>query len=132
MIVVDASVVVDALIGAAVAAERLSAEALAAPALLDAEVGGAVRRRWLRRELDPEQADAAVADLITLEISRFDHVVLLARAWSLRNTMTFTDALYVALAERLDVPLVTLDAKLARAPGMPVTVEFPGRTGSRG
>lgn len=127
MIVVDASLMVDALTGAAVAAERVSAEALAAPALLDAEIGGAVRRQWLHGRIEPEQADAAVADLLALEISRFDHPSLVPRAWELRRGVTFTDALYVALAEQLGVPLVTLDAKLAGAPGIRATVEVPGK-----
>lgn len=127
MIVVDASVLVDALTGGAVAGDRLSAEALAAPALLDAEVGGAVRRKWLQGRLEQEHAEAAVADLLALEIDRFDHPSLIPRAWELRHNVTFADALYVALAEQLGVPLVTLDGKLAGAPGIPVTVEVPGR-----
>ena len=36
--------------------------------------------------------------------------------------MTFYDGLYVALAERLDVPLITLDARLSAAPGVRVGI----------
>ena len=38
--------------------------------------------------------------------------------------MTFYDALYVALAAALDVPLLTADARLARATGLPCQVEL--------
>jgi predicted nucleic acid-binding protein len=40
-----------------------------------------------------------------------------ARAWELRGAVTYYDANYVALAEILDAPLVTLDRQLAWAPG---------------
>ena len=51
-------------------------------------------------------------------------VGLLERLWSLRETVSAYDASYVAVAEALDVPLLTADARLARAPGptCPITV----------
>ena len=39
------------------------------------------------------------------------------RVWALRENLTSYDAWYVALAEALDCPLVTLDRKLSRASG---------------
>ncbi len=45
-------------------------------------------------------------------------------AWELRSAVTFYDALYVVLAATLDVPLLTADARLARAPGLPCQVEL--------
>ena len=123
MIVVDASVVVDSLIGSAVTSERLSGEVLIAPAILDAEVGGAVRRRWRRGSLDDERAHLAIDALADLEILRFEHRALIRRAWQLRHTVSFTDALYVTLAEQLGIPLVTADARLAGAPAVRATVE---------
>ena len=45
-------------------------------------------------------------------------------AWTLRNNVTYYDALYVALAARLGYPLLTADARLARAPGLPCAVEL--------
>ena len=53
---------------------------------------------------------------------------LTTRAWALRESVTCYDACYVALAELLDVPLVTLDRRLARAPGPRCTVLVPPRT----
>ena len=40
--------------------------------------------------------------------------------------MTAYDAAYVALAEALDAPLVTMDARLAQAPGIRAAVEVYG------
>jgi len=49
---------------------------------------------------------------------------LLPRAWQLRDTVTAYDAQYVALAEFLDVPLVTADGRLSRASGLRCQVEL--------
>jgi predicted nucleic acid-binding protein len=50
--------------------------------------------------------------------------VLLHRAWELRRSVTAHDAMYIALAEALDAPLVTRDAKLARAHGHRARIEL--------
>lgn len=123
MIVVDASVVVDDLVGEACSAGRLATEDLAAPHLLDAEVGSAVRRLVRADVVDAGSAAHALADLAELEIERHPHQGLLPRAWQLRHSLSFYDALYVALAEVLDAPLVTLDARVAGAPGVRARVE---------
>lgn len=127
MIVVDASVMVDALRGVDRVVGWLSGQWLAAPHLLDAEVGGVVRRLVLAGDLSAEAAGDALIDLAEIEILRYEHPPLFARAWELRDNLTFYDALYVALAEQLDAPLVTLDARLAGAPGIGVAVQvLPG------
>ena len=46
------------------------------------------------------------------------------RAWGLRTNFSAYDALDGALAEQLDAPLVTADARLARAPGLRCVVEL--------
>lgn len=127
MIVVDASVLVDAVIGAAAAGERLSGMPLAAPAIVDGEVGSAVRRQWRHGSLDDERATVAIEALVALEILRFEHRALIPRAWQLRHNVSFTDGLYLALAEQLDIPLVTLDARMA-APGINASVEVMRRS----
>ena len=43
--------------------------------------------------------------------------------WELRGNLTAYDAAYVALAEVLDIPLLTLDGPLSRAPGHSARVE---------
>jgi predicted nucleic acid-binding protein len=124
VIVVDASVVVDTVVGPGLGGERLAATDLAAPHLVDAEVGSAVRRQLLSGALDAARAGRAIDRLRRLELVRYGHGVLLARAWDLHPNLTFYDALYVALAEALGAPLVTLDARLAGAPGVRATIEL--------
>jgi predicted nucleic acid-binding protein len=124
MPVIDASVVVTLLADAEHApwaeAQLSTAGAnrpLWVPHLIDAEVGQALRRRVAAGRMGEDRADAALLDLARLPLRRIDHVGLLHRAWELRHNLSFYDSLYVALAEILDTPLVTLDRRLARAVG---------------
>ena len=124
MPVVDASVVVTVLIRgeyADWAEEQLSATAgghsLWAPHLIDAEVGQSLRRRVAARKLRDDHALDALSRFAGLPLRRIVHTGLLDRAWQLRHNHSFYDSLYVALAEVLDLPLVTLDRRLARAVG---------------
>jgi predicted nucleic acid-binding protein len=52
--------------------------------------------------------------------------LLAARAWELRANLSSYDAAYVALAEALVAPLVTLDQRIQRAPGITCSVSAPG------
>ena len=56
-------------------------------------------------------------DLADLYLHRHPHVDLLSRAWALRENLTAYDAMYIALAEALDAPIVTCDGPLAKTPG---------------
>ncbi len=127
MPVVDVSVVVAYLAGgeARDVRERLlaSEEPLWAPQLIDAEVGHVLRRATLAGELKPARGANALSDLADLPLRRSGHLGLLERAWSLRRNVSFYDALYVALAERLQMRLLTLDRRLSRSPGVRVAVE---------
>lgn len=130
MTVVDASVAVTALIRGEYAdwAERqLSAagpgRSLWAPHLIDAEVGQALRRRVAARKLRDDHASVALSRLVGLPLRRIAHTDLLGRAWDLRHNFSFYDGLYVALAERLQMPLLTLDARLAKAAGTATRIE---------
>lgn len=128
MIVVDASAVLAALLtgtGRAEVQQRLrSAGWLHAPHLIDAEVGNALRRLVRTNRLHADRAADALTDVRALPIRRYPHGPFLGRAWSLRENTTFSDALYVAVAETLDAPLLTCDARLARAPGIAASVEL--------
>lgn len=62
-------------------------------------------------------------DLADLAALRWDHEPLLGRAWELRENLTSYDAVYVALAEALNTPLITSDVRLSRAPGLSCQVE---------
>lgn len=127
MPVLDASVLVEYLAGFERVDEvrtrlLVDAGALWAPHLVDAEVGHVLRRAVARGDLPPDVAAAAMIDLARFPLRRAAHVGLLERAWELRENVSFYDALYVALAERLDEPLLTLDARLATAAGMTAEV----------
>jgi predicted nucleic acid-binding protein len=128
VIVVDASVIVAVIIGSVGAADRLADERLVAPAIVDGEAGSAVRRQWRHGSLSDERAIIAIDALGALEMTRFEHRALLPRAWELRHDLTFTDGLYIALAEQLDIPLVTLDARIAAAPHIAADVEVLARS----
>jgi len=128
MIVVDASVVVASLLSTggagARARERLRLDPdLHVPHLLDVEVTAALRRRVRLGQTDVEVASEVMADLADLAALRWDHEPLLRRVWELRENVTPYDAVYVVLAEMLDAPLVTSDARLSRAPGLNCRVE---------
>ena len=134
MIVADASVVVDLLLGGPspagdALAERLaSREPVAVPHLLDVEVTQVLRRYVLAGSLPRSQAAALVEELGQLPLIRHGHRPLLARAFELHANVTAYDAVYLALAELLEAPLLTADAGLAGVPGCSATVELV-RTG---
>lgn len=128
MIVLDASVVLELLLATPAAAPLLDrvfspAESLHAPELLDLEVAQVLRRYCAAGDLEPERAEQALADLADLAVTRYPHLPFLPRIWQLRHNVTAYDAAYVALAEALQAPLLTRDARLARATGHPATIE---------
>jgi predicted nucleic acid-binding protein len=129
VIVLDASALVELLLhtptGRAIAA-RIADPALGlhVPHLADIEVVQAFRRYAKDRELDAPTVEAALEDLLALDLHRHAHEPLLGRVWELRQNLSAYDAVYVALAEVLDAVLLTCDARLARAPGMARRVEL--------
>ena len=98
-------------------------ETLHAPHLLDVELAQVLRRYALAGELDAARGAQVIEDLAVFPIQRYGHEHLLPRIWMLRQNVTAYDAAYIALAEALDAPLVTRDARLARAPGHRAAVE---------
>ncbi|TMJ27328.1 MAG: type II toxin-antitoxin system VapC family toxin [Alphaproteobacteria bacterium] len=129
MIVVDASALLEALLGTAASAavtRRIfeAGQTLHAPHLLDVEVAQVLRRYAIAGDLDDQRARAALDDLADFPIRRYPHGLLLPRAWELRNNFSAYDAVYVALAEALDAPLLTRDRRLANAAGKHVSVEL--------
>lgn len=132
MAVYDASALVEYVAGGehgGAVRERIleDRDALWTPHLADAEVGHVLRRAVRREELTARAAGAALGAFADLPILRAGHLGLLDRAWALRANVAFYDALYVALAERLDMPLITLDARLAGAAGVRAEVDVVGR-----
>lgn len=90
---------------------------IAAPDLVDVETVSVLRKRWLAKDLTARRFRTAIDDLTDLEILRHPVLPFLRRAYELRANVTPYDAVYVALAEALDCPLLTSDSRLASAPG---------------
>ncbi len=135
MIVVDASVVAN-LVGDDGPDGRLAAGRFAhgvgwtAPDLVDVETVSVLRRRWRSGDITAQRFRAAIDDLLALPIMRVPTGPLMPRAYELRSNVTPYDAAYGALAEALDCPLVTADARSAGAPGVRCVVEVLGQAGS--
>jgi predicted nucleic acid-binding protein len=85
------------------------------PALCDIEFASQIRRLLQLRRLEFELAAELVWLYLALPLTRHWHEALLVRVLELRDNFTAYDATYVALAERLDIPLLTADGALARA-----------------
>jgi predicted nucleic acid-binding protein len=128
VLVLDTSALIAALCGrppSDALLERLRGDSdLAAPHLLDIEFLHALRRLVLGGQLGEDRAGDARDDFAALAITRYEHTMLADRVWELRHGLTAYDATFVALAELLDVPLVTVNARLARWAGHQATVEL--------
>jgi len=127
--VLDASAMVLALSGKTDAASalrmRLSGVRKHAPHLIDAEVGNVLRRHERDARLSPDEALLALRAARVLVDHRYSHFGPLGElAWTWRHHLSFYDALYVALAVLLDLPLITGDVRLGRAPDLACTVEL--------
>ena len=132
MIVLDASAAADVLLNFGPRAARIrermaeSDDDLHVPHLFEVEVLGVLRRFSLRGMLSQERARLALDRLSSMRLARYPHAAMLPRMWELRDNVTTYDAAYIALAESLEAPLVTTDARLARAPGIRAAVEVYG------
>ena len=128
MIVVDASAVLEVLLktrSAPVVGQRLFEpdRSLHAPHLIDVEVTQVLRRYAASGAIDSERCHAALEDWTDFPVNRYPHDFLLPRVWELRHNLTAYDAVYIALAESLDAPLLTRDQRLASAPGHRARIE---------
>lgn len=132
MLVLDASAVVAMLLERGEDAEpirrrvEIPEESIHVPHLMDVEVLHALRRLVLQGNLTPQRSEVALEDLGNTKMTRYSHTAFLGRIWELKNNLTAYDAAYVALAESLAAPLVTLDGRLAQAPGLRASVEVYG------
>jgi predicted nucleic acid-binding protein len=98
-------------------------ETLHVPHLFEIEVLHALRHPVLRGTVSSERVQLALGRLRDTQLVRYPHTPLMGRIWELRDNLTAYDAAYVALAEALDAPLVTMDARLAQASGIRAAVE---------
>lgn len=120
-LVVDASAVVAALVDAGPdgtwAEELLASHDLAAPHLMPVEVANILRRAAAAGQVSGDIASLAHGDLLALRVDLFPYEPFADRVWDLKENVTAYDGWYVALAEALDAPLVTLDTRMPRASG---------------
>jgi predicted nucleic acid-binding protein len=105
--------------------KALTGADLAAPSLVGFETANIVRRHELAGLISADQAAQAHADLLDLAIEHWPYELLATRAWQLRLNLSIYDASYVALAERLEATLVTLDRRIGRAPGPRCAISTP-------
>lgn len=128
MLVVDTSAVLEALASRTPAPgllKRLVHDGdLHAPHLIDTEVLHALRRMTIARAISDERAADARSDFDEFTLLRYSHQPFGDRVWELRHNLTAYDATFVALAEALEAPLVTCDARLAAAPGHHAQIEL--------
>ena len=94
------------------------------------ETASAVDREALRRQLGLDQSLPVqfldfMKGLLQLDLELFPYAPYARRVWDLRGNLTSYDAWYVALAEALDCPLLTLDQRLSRAVGPVCDVIVP-------
>lgn len=119
--VVDASAVIasltdDGALGEWARAE-LDREDLAAPHLMPVEAANGLRRGVARGRLSMDVATLAHIELTGMPVQLFPYEPHAARVWELRDNLSLYDAWYIALAEALDAPLITLDLRSSRAAG---------------
>ncbi len=115
--VLDASAGLAALLRTGPARAMLNGDQVHVPHLVDAEVAQTLRRLALSGQLTQAAAEACLGTWARLALVRHPIHPLLDRIWQLRDAVTAYDASYVALAEVLDCPLVTADARLSRSGG---------------
>lgn len=132
-VVVDASVLVAALVDSGPegqwAESAVTEGMLAGPELALAECSNILRRLERAGDITRLEANCAQRDLMGLDIELFPYSPFARRVWTLRSNLTSYDAWYVAVAEALGCPLITLDRKLARAAGPACEIIVPVKPG---
>jgi predicted nucleic acid-binding protein len=126
MIVVDASVVIHVLLEANLEPSIIdtleAANGMIAPYLIDFEVISGIRKQFFLKKIDLHRAQTAIADFEDFSIDRRATAPLIQRIWSLRDNLTSYDAAYVALAENLQLQLMTRDRRIARVGNLNTSV----------
>lgn len=119
--VVDASVLVAAAVDSGTegvwAEGVVGAGDLVAPDLALVEATNILRRLEAAGRLVRIEAGAAARELLQLELAVVPFEPFAERVWELRHNLTSYDAWYVAAAEELDIPMATVDRRLAAATG---------------
>ena len=104
---------------------EMRGEDLVAPHLLPVEAANILRRAALTGDISADVATIAHDDLLALRVDLYPYELVASRVWELRHNLTAYDGWYVALAEAVGAPLITLDARIAHAPGLRCEVRLP-------
>ena len=124
--VVDASVAVEYLLKTPLGltvAHTLENASLVAPELIDTEVLSALRQGVLRGVIEETRATIVVESLAHWPVGRLSHRGLAPIAWQRYHNVSAYDAFYAAAARAYGLPLLTADARLARAPNLGIVVQ---------
>lgn len=124
-VVLDASAAVELLLRTPAGRQAESAlrgSRVVVPAHFDAEVFFALGRLVRAGNLEEGLMEPILHELARAPFTRYSLRPLLVASWALRHNLSLRDALYVALARRLEARLVTADARLAQAPDLAVGV----------
>lgn len=103
--------------------ERLLDVTVHVPDIIDVEFHHALRGLLIGKKISTERAEHARDLFADTPKVRVPTQPLAERIWSLRNNLGAYDACFIALAEALDAPLITADAKQATASGHQARVE---------
>ena len=126
-VVVDSSVAIDLAIDA-VDFDPLHDHDVVAPTLLWSEATAAIHLMHWRGEISAELAEMALNSIEAAPIEAVDSRTLLSEAWWVAERLGWArtyDAEFVALARRLNCPLLTLDRKLQRGASRVIDVIGP-------
>ena len=134
MNVIDSSILFEALVENTPeglwSREFISDGELHCPELVLAETTNVLRRAEGSNNYPRLDAGRVFRYLLDLPLTLHPLEPFAERIWELRHNLTCYDAWYVALAESLDCPLVTLDRRISRAGGVRCEVLIPPNTGS--
>lgn len=129
-LVLDASAAVEILAetsrGDALLSEAATRQNWWVPDHFHLEVASGFRRLRLNGLINDERASKALNELAILPLLVSQTLGMLPQAWQYRSNLTMQDALYVSLAQYLEIPLLTSDARLANAPNLPVEIIYIG------
>ena len=125
-LVIDASAAVEYLLktpAGLTVGDAIAGASLVAPEMMDAEVLSALRRLVALGQIEEGRAQMALDVLVRWPVRRISHRSLVPLAWQLHRNVSAYDALYVAVARTRGFPLITVDGRLARAPGLGIIVQ---------
>lgn len=107
------------------ASQVLVGSELIGPALVLFEAANILRRLELSGLISADLAAQSHADLLGLAVEQWPYDLLAERVWEVRANLASYDASYVALAELVQAPFVTLDRRIGRAQGVRCEVRTP-------